>query len=370
MPSGSESHKTDPGEFPPAEVLFGRSAAMAQVRTRAEKVCATTVQVLLRGDGGTGKEALARWIHANSAVRNGSFVSVNCAAIPGGLLESELFGYEAGAFTGARTAKPGRVEVATNGTLFLDEISEVEAGLQSKLLRFLQDGSYSRIGDVVERTTNARVICASSKDLEKLVWEKSFRADLFHRINVVQLNLPPLRERRDDIPMMTEYFRHQYTKQFRKSAEPIDTPILDYLKGLQWPGNVRELGNYVARYVVVGPDALVEYSPTKKRVLKVAKDTTNEERVPLKRVAREAIHELERSVILEALKANRWNRRKTAETLQVSYRTLIYKIRDAGLAYPRRRANRAAEGRAPEGAGQGNAGVGPEPNDPPDTKLA
>lgn len=331
-------------DLPPVEVLFGCSRAMAVVRARAEKICYTGVQVLLGGDGGTGKEVLARWIHANSAVANGPFVTVNCAAIPRTLLESELFGYEKGAFTGARNAKPGRVEQSENGTLFLDEIGEMEPELQCKLLHFLQDGSFSRIGDLTERRVNARVICASSRDLEEQVAAKRFRADLYHRINVVQLRLPPLRERSEDIPMLAEYFRSRYEIQFGRKAEPLTRQIIEYLKGRKWPGNIRELANCIARHVLVGPEATIDHETQPRRPAELPSIAVKSGSVPLKRIASEAIRELERTVILEALRANRWNRRKTAQSLKISYRTLIYKIRDVGLAHRKPHTSPAPEG--------------------------
>jgi len=332
-PSSGTSSSTGRDLLLSADVLFGCSPAMSIVRQRAEKICSAGVQVLLCGDGGTGKEALARWIHANSASGNGPFVSVNCAAIPRTLLESELFGYEKGAFTGAWNAKPGRVELAEDGTLFLDEIGEMDPELQSKLLHFLQDESFSRIGDLTERKSRARVICATSVDLEGHVAAKKFRADLFHRINVVQLRLPPLRERSEDIPILAEHFRTLYVKQFGREAEPLGRPVVDYLTSLRWPGNIRELANCIARYVLVGPDATIENKQPTRPGPSITARPMRAGSVPLKRIASEAIRELERNLILEALRANRWNRRKTAQTLKISYRTLIYKIRDAGLAH-------------------------------------
>jgi len=195
---------------------------MAEIRVRAEKICHTDVPVLLGGDGGTGKEALARWIHARSNYAQGQFVKVNCAAIPGTLLESELFGYEKGAFTGAHAAKPGRVEIAHNGTLFLDEIADLEMALQSKILHFLQDGRFSRIGDQAERTVNVRVICATNKDLEQEIASGNFRADLFYRINVVRFHLPRLRERKEDIPLLAEYFRKLHEQHFCDRFRSVD----------------------------------------------------------------------------------------------------------------------------------------------------
>lgn len=319
------------GQVPPDEVLFGNSQAMAEVRRRAEKICQTDVSILISGDGGTGKEMVARWIHAHSAHSSGDFVKVNCAAVPGTLLESELFGYEKGAFTGAHNSKPGRVELAENGTLFLDEISDLEMGLQSKLLHFLQDGSFSRIGDDSVRKVNTRVICTTNRDLGEEIAAGRFRADLFYRINVFQLKLPNLRERREDIGILAEYFRRQYQKQFAKESSLLEPQMVNYLRNLDWPGNLRELSNGIARYVLIGPEAAVVQEGPKRRA-QVSQENSNEQGVvPLKRVAKDAIRDMERSLILEALRANHWNRRKAAVALKISYRALIYKIRDAGL---------------------------------------
>lgn len=330
------SSKTAHGErlnpTPPDFVLFGQSKAMADVRSRAERICRTNIPILFCGEGGTGKEALARWIHTNSDYSLGEFVKVNCAAIPGPLLESELFGYEKGAFTGANQAKPGRVEMAHRGTLFLDEIADLDLNLQSKLLHFLQDGTYSRIGDHSERKVDARVLCATNKDLDQETAAGRFRQDLFYRIHVFRLKLPALRERREDIPTLAEFFRSHYEVQFGMKSEPFPPEMLEYLQNLNWNGNIRELSNGIARYVLIGPEAnLMEEQVHKKRAS--SKTKSSDGRVmPLKNLAKEAIKEMERNVILEALRANQWNRRKTAQTLKISYRALIYKIQDAGLA--------------------------------------
>ncbi len=304
---------------------------MSEVRSRAEKICNTNIPVLLCGEGGTGKEALARWIHAQSGYRQGEFVKVNCAAIPGNLLESELFGYEKGAFTGAHLSKPGRVELAHNGTLFLDEIADLEMALQSKILHFLQDGCFSRIGDQTERAVNVRVICATNKDLEQAIAAGNFREDLFYRINVVRFRLPRLRDRKEDIPALAEYFRTLHEQDFATASAPLDASTIEYLQNSNWPGNVRELSNGMARHVLIGPEALVGPAPLRERASarSVVRGSVGE--VPLKRIAKAAIQELERNVILESLRTHQWNRRKTAAALQISYRALIYKIRDAGL---------------------------------------
>jgi two-component system, NtrC family, response regulator AtoC len=317
--------------IPPDHVLFGRSSAMNEVRGRAEKICTTNIPVLLCGEGGTGKEALARWIHSRSGYSQGQFIKVNCAAIPSNLLESELFGYEKGAFTGAQTAKPGRVELAHDGTLFLDEIADLELGLQSKILHFLQDGCFSRIGDQAERAVNVRVICATNKDLEREIAEGKFRADLFYRINVVRFHLPRLRERKEDIPVLAEYFRTMHEQVFAIESMPLSAEMIEYLQNSDWPGNVRELSNGMARHVLIGPEATLGQASISERATVRSPLRGSVGEVPLKRIAKAAIQELERNVILESLREHQWNRRKTAAALQISYRALIYKIRDAGL---------------------------------------
>jgi two-component system, NtrC family, response regulator AtoC len=304
---------------------------MSEVRGRAEKICNTNIPVLLCGEGGTGKEALARWIHSRSEYSQGQFIKVNCAAIPGNLLESELFGYEKGAFTGAHTAKPGRVELAHNGTLFLDEIADLELGLQSKILHFLQDGCFSRIADQSERAVNVRVICATNKDLEREIAEGKFRADLFYRINVVRFQLPRLRERKEDIPVLAEYFRAMHEQIFAMESMPLNAEMIEYLQNSSWPGNVRELSNGMARHVLIGPEATLGQASIPERSTARSPIRASVGEVPLKRIAKAAIQELERNVILESLREHQWNRRKTAAALQISYRALIYKIRDAGL---------------------------------------
>lgn len=336
--------------IPPDPILFGSSAAMAEVKKQAQRICRANIPVLLTGGGGTGKEALARWIHHNSDYASGEFVKVNCAAIPATLLESELFGYEKGAFTGATYSKPGRVEQAHRGTLFLDEIADLDLTLQSKLLHFLQDGTFSRIGDNVERKIDARLLCATNKDLEKETSEGRFRQDLFYRIHVFSLKLPLLRERREDIPTLAEYFRQQFQKQFGMKAESFAPELLEYFQNLSWHGNLRELSNVVARYVLVGPEASIYPEIAHRR----HKPTTGPDGspVPLKSMAKDAIKEMERNVILETLRANRWNRRKTAQDLKISYRALIYKIRDAGLI-----SRHAAARRATVGSGVQNQGA-------------
>jgi two-component system response regulator AtoC len=317
--------------LPPDDILFGRSATMREIQQRMAKICKSGIPVLLCGEGGTGKEALGRWIHINSECASGTFVKVNCAAIPGALLESELFGYEKGAFTGASQCKPGRVEQADKGTLFLDEIADLTMGLQSKILHFLQDGTFCRLGAEADRRVDARLICATNRDLEAEMTRGNFRPDLFYRINVVRFRIPSLRERRVDIPALAEYFREFHQRQFSKVAEPFPPGMLDYLQNLDWPGNLRELSNGIARFVLVGAEPTAEASKPAKNAGAFKGSSESADTVPLKNLAKSAIKEMERNVILEALRAHQWNRRKTARALKISYRSLIYKIRDAGL---------------------------------------
>jgi two-component system, NtrC family, response regulator AtoC len=323
------------GTLPPDDVLFGCSPAMEEVRQKALKICRTNVPVLLLGEGGTGKEVLARWIHANSPYASGEFVKVNCAAIPGSLLESELFGHEKGAFTGAQNAKPGRVERAHLGTLFLDEVGDLDFSLQSKLLHFLQDGYFSRLGDEIERTVETRIICATSRSIENEIAAGRFRADFYYRINVLKISMPRLAERRGDIPQLADHFRKLHSQLFDKECEPFGPEILSYLQNVPWQGNLRELSNCIARYIVVGPEALVDREATRSRSAgRICRSDENGP-MPLKKITREAIREMERNAIVEALRANHWNRRKAAQELKISYRALIYKIRDAGLIVKR-----------------------------------
>src|ERR1700676_485759 len=218
------------GEMPPDAIVFGRTDAMQSVRDRLSKLAGANVPVLIQGESGTGKDIIARMIHANSPWRTGPWVKVNCPAIPGTLLESELFGYEKGAFTGAYGSKPGRVELAHRGTLFLDEISELDLGLQSKLLQLLQDGQFCRIGAQEDKKVEVRVVCATNRVLEVEIESGTFRQDLFYRINVVNLQLPPLRERRPDIEELVDYFLEYYNRKFNARANPLSPELMNAFK--------------------------------------------------------------------------------------------------------------------------------------------
>lgn len=330
-----------PGDCPPEEAVFGFSEAMRAVRQKVEKVASTNVPVLIQGESGTGKEILARIIHRKSSCGDGPFVKVNCAAIPGTLLESELFGYRKGAFTGAYANKPGRVELAHRGTLFLDEIAELDPGLQAKLLQVLQDGQFCRIGDQEDQRVEARVICATNRQIEKEIAGGTFRQDLFYRINVISIHMPLLRDRREDIPVLVDYFLSSFNQRFQKLAPPFSREVLQLFQHRDWPGNIRELENAVARYVILGSEEAFCSELFEKRPSPVTYEVAADGSIPLKKIAREAVREMERTLILRVLQANHWNRRKTAEVLKISYRALLYKIRQAGL--PPKRARRKPE---------------------------
>jgi two-component system, NtrC family, response regulator AtoC len=318
--------------LPPKEVMFGCSGAMLSLRQKLEKVALQNVPVLIEGEGGTGKELVARWIHCQSPWSSGPFVKVNCAAIPGQLLESELFGYEQGAFTGAQNRKPGRIELAQHGTLLLDDITELDQGLQAKLLHFLQDGTYSRIGATSVDSVETRVICSTSRVLEKEIERGRFRADLFYRINVVRIHMPSLRDRREDVPLLTNHFVSQFNRSFERNAPPLSNDQLRSFQNKDWPGNIRELENLVARYVLLGSVDEPAPQPRPHWTTSNSAGRVNHGVVSLKGIAKEAVREIERKLILDTLRANHWNRRKTAEALRISYRTLIYKIQAANLA--------------------------------------
>src|SRR2546430_3710259 len=317
---------------PPDDIVFGCTPAMLAIRQQLEKVCGTTIPMLVQGDGGTGKETLARWVHHRSPWNSGPFVKVNFAAIPGGLLESELFGYTAGAFTGANTTRIGLVEMAQGGTLFLDQITDLEPTFQAKLLQLLQDGIFTRLGDQQERRLEARIICASTRRVDEAVSKGHFRQDLYYRINVFEIVLPPLSARREDIPAIVSYLLRRLSARFQREASTLEASKLRLLQNHEWRGNIRELENWISRYVLLGEDELLqELVVAKHQYSGVGPYELAEGSIPLKRIARQAGRAMSRGLILRALQANHWNRRRTARDLKISYRTLLYEIREIGL---------------------------------------
>jgi two-component system response regulator AtoC len=350
------------------QMLFGNSERMAEVRELIDRVADTDVTVLIRGESGTGKELVARALHASSLRRDKPFVKVNCAALPTELLESELFGFERGAFTGAIQHKPGKFEFANHGTMFLDEIGDMSPALQAKLLQVLQDGEFARLGGKHDVRVDVRVIAATNRDLEKAVEDGQFREDLFFRLNVVGIQLPPLRERREEIPLLTEYFLKKYSVQYNKPCSEIGGETMHLFMEHDWPGNVRELENLIKRAVVLGGEAAIRKeishsiamaahrippattgpatgnrgtgsavpsraaapppAPTPTSIAAAAAEAGN---YSLKDISRTAAREAERELILKMLQHTRWNRKETAEILGISYKALLYKIKENGL---------------------------------------
>jgi two-component system response regulator AtoC len=333
------------GEMPPDAVVFGSTEAMRALRERLAKIAGANVPVLIHGESGTGKDIIARMIHASSPWKTGPWVKVNCPAIPGTLLESELFGYEKGAFTGAYGTKPGRVEMAHRGTLFLDEISELDMALQSKLLQLLQDGQFCRIGAQEDKKVEVRVVCATNRKLEEEIAAGTFRADLYYRINVVNLYMPPLRERAADIPQLIAYFLEYYNRKFNARAVPPSAELMSSLKKYHWPGNVRELENLMKRYVILGTEESISGDLHPHEPDFFTADISVEGPISLKKITRQAVRELERKIILKVLQHHHWNRKSAARALNISYRALLYKIRDAGL--PSNRAPRQPQSENP-----------------------
>ena len=317
--------------MPPIEVIFGRSKVMRELRQHVALVAAANAPLVIAGESGTGKDVIARLVHQQSGA-TGTFVKVNCPAIPGTLLETELFGYEKGAFTGASATKQGRVELAERGTLFLDEVTEVEIGLQAKLLQLLQDGRFCRIGGHEERSVHLRVICASNRDLLEEVALGRFREDLYFRVNVLSIRVPALRERSEDIPLLVEYFLRLYNRKFPKSALPLSPTLMRILQAYSWPGNLRDLENLMKRYVVLGTEEAITSELRSTEELETRFEIPLDgEPVALKELTRRAVARLERTIILRVLQAHQWNRKRAAAALQISYRALLYKLKEVGV---------------------------------------
>jgi two-component system response regulator AtoC len=329
----------DGAQFPPDEVIFGQSPAMKRLRENMAKVAETGIPVLMTGESGTGKELIARLIHRDSLVSSGPFVQVNCAAIPATLLESELFGFEKGAFTGAVEQKPGRIELANSGTLFLDEIGELDPPSQAKLLQVLQDAHFSRIGGQEEKSVNVRFIFATNLDLEEQIATGDFREDLYYRINVVNLHLPPLRERLEDIPALCEYFISRHNQKFNCNAPALSEDCIRSLQDYHWPGNIRQLENLTKRYVILGSEEAI-FSELRGREPDMFHFIIPPQgEVSLKQITRQAVREVERKVITKMVEASNWNRKRAAKRLNISYRALLYKLKEVGVPSARKRAH-------------------------------
>lgn len=326
--------------MPPDTVIFGQTAAMRDVRQKLERVAGANLAVLITGESGTGKDIIARLLHLYSPWANGPYVKVNCPAIPGSLLESELFGYEKGAFTGALGNKPGRVELAHRGTLFLDEISELDPALQAKLLQVLQDGQFSRIGSQEDTKVEVRVVSATNRELHQRIEDGHFRGDLFYRIAGMTIHLPALRERAVDIPLICEYLLQYYNDKLNGRAQPLRPAVLAKMQRYSWPGNVRQLENLLKRYVVMGTDDVILSELLESNDREPFPEITFDGPVSLKKLTRQTIQKVEARIILGALHAHNWNRKKAARALGISYRALLYKLKDVGI--PQRRSSGAS----------------------------
>ncbi len=328
--------------------FIGDSEPMCRVKGIIEQVADSELTVLIRGESGTGKEIAARSLHQLSGRRDQPFVKVNCAAIPRDLLEAELFGYEKGAFTGAHKTKQGRFELATKGTIFLDEIGDMPMELQSKLLQVLEQQEFVRVGGIHNIHVDVRIICATNKDLEQAIGAAMFRDDLFYRLNEITLILPPLREHRDDIPLLVSHFLDKYNRLYNKEHGPLSPETIAQLIDFHWPGNIRQLENMIKQVVVrsdekiiselissasqqvVAPGSLVPRVATMVAVPAGSDDTADGDYSLKRRIGRKVAEE-EKTLISEVLTRTNWNRRKAAELLQISYRSLLYKIKDYGL---------------------------------------
>jgi two-component system response regulator AtoC len=324
----------------------GDDGPMKNVREIIEQVADTDITILVRGESGTGKELVARSVHALSGRSERPFVKVNCAALPSELLESELFGFERGAFTGAQKRKLGKFEYANKGTIFLDEIGEMSPALQAKLLQVLQDGEFSRLGGESDVKVDARVIAATNRNLEDAVQRGEFREDLYYRLNVVTIHLPPLRDRKGAIPLLVDHFLRKFGEQYGKEVRQLSAETMKRFMEYPWPGNVRELENMVRRMIVLGNEeaVLAEISrrePTPEGrgdaealldLDALGRELAEGGELDLKAISRRAAQVAEKRVIERVLQKTRWNRKEASERLQISYKALLYKMKENGLS--------------------------------------
>jgi two-component system response regulator AtoC len=327
--------------IPSGDSIVWVSESMRAVRGILEQVSDTNVTILVQGESGSGKEIVARTAHELSTRSHKPFVKVNCAALPEDLLESELFGYEKGAFTGATGRKQGKFELANKGTIFLDEIGEMSPGLQAKLLQVLQDGEFTRLGGNKEVKVDVRVITATNRRLIEMVQNRGFREDLYFRLNVVSVDLPPLRERREEVPHLVETFLRRFSARYGKPVPHVSNRLMDALDRYAFPGNVRELENMIKRIVVLEcEDTIVSEVLGREREHRASGEALRElideiestaGEIPLREVGRRVSLEAERETIDRVLAHTHWNRKQAARILGVSYKTLLQKIRLCGL---------------------------------------
>jgi two-component system response regulator AtoC len=318
------------------QIFFANNSKMGKIKATIDKVAKADITVLIKGESGTGKELLAQAIHLNSHRKDKPFIKVNCAAIPKGLLESELFGFEKGAFTGAHLEKPGKFELANGGTILLNDIGEIDISIQAKLLQVLQDGMFSRLGGNGDVAVNTRVIATTRDHLEETVMEGRFREDLFFRVNVINITVPPLRDRKEQILPLSQYYLNFYKKKYGREITPFSPTMIDAFKEYPWPGNIRELENVVKRMVLFGEEGAVLPSISSQRPEDGKNSKSHNGLFPplfaenkslnLKEVGKRAAECAEKEIIQSTLQETHWNRKQAAKLLRVSYKALLYKI--------------------------------------------
>ena len=314
---------------------------MREIESQCRLVARADIPVLVLGESGTGKEVATLFIHKMSARSQRAFMKVNCAAMPADLLESELFGYEPGAFTGAVKSKPGKFEICDKGTIFLDEIGEMPAVLQAKLLQVLQDGSFSRLGSRTTVKVDVRVIAATNIDIKAAIAQKTFREDLYYRLNGFTLKMPPLRERVEEIPILAVHFMRKVAEKYKREALPISPLLMQALCSYAWPGNLRELENTIKRYLILNDERAImgELHPRSGGDLPIAGEEEAEGNGSLKHMVRNLKDGAESAAIAKSLEGTGWNRKAAASELQISYKALLYKIKQYNLHPPQKMVN-------------------------------
>lgn len=343
-------HRVNYRSRPDYPVIIGQSDEVRAIKQKIQKVSLKDITVLITGETGTGKELIARSIHYHSHRSGGPLVKISCGALPDELLESEVFGFQKGAFTGAHRNKPGRLELAHEGTLFIDEIGDLSLALQAKFLQVLEDKAFARLGGIYDKAVDARVVAATNSDLHKKVRQGQFRKDLFYRLNVIHIKAPALRERKQDIPVLMYYFLHKYCLELHKDLLEVPARVARHLNAYHWPGNVRELENavrravalrdwsFVFREMVLENPRLKGHTDVPERAVSLPgwedekiQKLIRENDCSLKKVSKAYVSEAEKNAVLDALSRTQWNRKRAAEILGVSYKTLLTRIEDFGL---------------------------------------
>jgi DNA-binding NtrC family response regulator len=319
--------------------FLAASPVMQKIRTQVKTIANVDVPVLMLGESGTGKEIVARLIHKSSARAHRTFLKVNCAALPSELLESELFGYETGAFTGATRSKPGKFEQCDKGTILLDEIGEMSPNLQAKLLHVLQDQEFSRLGSRSSVKVNVRILAATNIDVQQAIASKQLREDLYYRLNAFTIKIPPLRDRKDEIPTLLRHFMARFAESYARSPLSFSPPLLEECQRYSWPGNLRELSNFVKRYLILGDEAWAIHELRTGASSHAKAESAGNQSAPggLKNIVRNLKDEAESQAIARTLEQTGWNRKEAALLLNISYKALLYKIRQYNIGAPSQR---------------------------------